>query len=158
MSAYVYGVGSTNFGKQRDTSPSAPLRTAVVEALTTPVVDAVDAVFAGTVFGAPGTVQRALQTLRHHRGADPHDRERLRQPARRRSTRPVAAVSTPGRFEHVLALGVETMTLHFGGAIHPEATDREGRTGPGLPGIYAMSANRYQHEFGVTDEQWRRCR
>ena len=58
-----------------------------------------------------------------------------------------------GRYERVLALGVETMTLHFGGAIHPETTDREGRQGMALPSVYAMSATRYVHEFGVTPEQ-----
>jgi acetyl-CoA C-acetyltransferase len=56
-----------------------------------------------------------------------------------------------GRFGHVLAVGVEKMTDSFGGPIHPEPTDPEGRSGLALPGLYAMAATRYQHEYGLTD-------
>ena len=100
----------------------------------------------------PAPIQRALQTVRHRRGADRHASRTPAPRARPRSTRP-RVTSSAGRYERVLAVGVETMTLHFGGAIHPEATDREGRQGMAMPSIYAMSASRYLHEFGVTPEQ-----
>jgi acetyl-CoA C-acetyltransferase len=147
----VHGVGTSLFGKQPELSGGDLVRTAVFEALDDAGSPAIDAVFAGTVFGAPGTVQRALQTcgvtevpILTIENACASGTSAFHEACR--------AVDS-GAFEHVLALGVETMTLHFGGAIHPEATDKEGRQGLAMPGIYAMSANRYQHEFGVTGEQ-----
>jgi acetyl-CoA acetyltransferase len=147
----VLGVGTSLFGKQPELSASDLVRRAVFEALDDAGSPPIDAVFAGTVFGAPGTVQRALQTC----GVTEVPIITIENAcasgtsAFHESCRAVDA----GQYEHVLAVGVETMTLHFGGAIHPEGTDREGRQGMAMPSIYAMSANRYAHEFGVTPEQ-----
>jgi acetyl-CoA C-acetyltransferase len=58
-----------------------------------------------------------------------------------------------GRYERVLALGVETMTTAFATSIVPEPTDREGRQGMAMPSIYAMAAGRYVYELGTTLEQ-----
>jgi acetyl-CoA C-acetyltransferase len=58
-----------------------------------------------------------------------------------------------GRFGCVLALGVEQMSTLFSGAIVPEATDPEGASSLPLPGLYALAAQRYVSEFGVTPEQ-----
>ena len=56
-----------------------------------------------------------------------------------------------GRYGNVLAVGVEKMTDNFNGAIHPESTDIEGRSGLALPSLYAMAATRYQQVHGLTD-------
>lgn len=147
----VVGVGTSMFGKQPSIPGPELVRTAVYEALDDAGSPAIDAVFAGTVFGAPGTIQRALQTcgitevpVLTIENACASGTSAFHEACR--------AVDS-GQFDHVLAVGVETMTLHFGGAIHPEATDREGRQGMALPSIYAMSASRYVHEYGVTPEQ-----
>jgi acetyl-CoA acetyltransferase len=147
----VHGVGTSLFGKQPEQSGGDLVRRAVFEALDDAGAPAIDAVFAGTVFGAPGTVQRALQTcgitevpILTIENACASGTSAFHEACR--------AVDS-GAFDHVLAVGVETMTLHFGSAIHPEETDREGRQGMAMPSIYAMSANRYVHEFGVTPEQ-----
>ena len=147
----VQGVGTSMFGKQPEISGPELVRTAVFEALDDAGRPEIDAVFAGTVFGAPGTIQRALQTcgitevpIITIENACASGTSAFHEACR--------AVDS-GQFEHVLAVGVETMTLHFGGAIHPEETDSEGRQGMAMPTIYAMSANRYLHEFGVTPEQ-----
>jgi acetyl-CoA C-acetyltransferase len=42
-----------------------------------------------------------------------------------------------------LAVGIETMSTRFDGAIVPEATDAEGAAGLPLPGLYALQASRY---------------
>jgi acetyl-CoA C-acetyltransferase len=147
----IWGVGTSAFGKQPEIPGPELVRQAVLEALDDAGVDRVDAVYAGTVFGAPGTIQRALQTV----GIVEVPIVSIENACATGTTAFHEArvnVET-GRFERVLALGVETMTLHFGGAIHPEATDREGRQGMALPSVYAMSATRYLHEFGVTPEQ-----
>lgn len=147
----VQGVGTSMFGKQPEVSGPELVRTAVFEALDDAGRPEIDAVFAGTVFGAPGTIQRALQTcgitevpIITIENACASGTSAFHEACR--------AVDS-GQFEHVLAVGVETMTLHFGGAIHPEETDSEGRQGMAMPTIYAMSANRYVHEYGVTPEQ-----
>lgn len=147
----VHGVGTTLFGKQPDISGPELIRTAVFEALDDAGSPKIDAVFAGTVFGAPGTIQRGLRTcgitevpIITIENACASGTSAFHEACR--------AVDS-GQFEHVLALGVETMTLHFGGAIHPESTDSEGRQGMAMPSIYAMSANRYMHVHGVTPEQ-----
>lgn len=147
----VQGVGTTSFGKQPDVSGPELVRQAVYEALDDAGSPTIDAVFAGTVFGAPGTIQRGLQTcgitevpIITIENACASGTSAFHEACR--------AVDS-GQFEHVLALGVETMTLHFGGAIHPESTDSEGRQGMAMPSIYAMSASRYMHEYGVTLEQ-----
>jgi acetyl-CoA C-acetyltransferase len=151
MSARVYGVGTTSFGKQPTISGPALARHAIREALTDSDVERVDAVFAGTVFGAPGTIQRALQTA----GITEVPIVTIENACASGTTafhEACHAVSV-GRYGRVLALGLETMTLHFSGPILPEATDAEGRQGMAMPSIYAMSAARYQAEHGVTDEQ-----
>jgi len=126
---------------------------AAVEALDDAGLKAseIEAVYAGTVFGDPGTVTRSLQqigivevpviTIENAcaSGTSAFHESRM-------------AVET-GRYERVLAFGIETMTAHFDGAISPIASDPEGAQGYAMPSIYGMSAARYQHEYGVTQEQ-----
>ena len=111
----VHGVGTSLFGKQPELSAGDLVRRAVYEALDDAGRPAIDAVFAGTVFGAPGTVQRALQTcgvtevpILTIENACASGTSAFHEACR--------AVDA-GAFDHVLAVGVETMTLHFGGAI-----------------------------------------
>jgi acetyl-CoA C-acetyltransferase len=147
----VRGVGTSLFGKQSHISAAELVRTAVYEALDDAGSPRIDAVFAGTVFGSPGTIQRALQTC----GITEVPIITIENACASGTTafhEACRAVHT-GMFDNVLAVGVETMTLHFGGAIYPEETDREGRQGMAMPSIYAMSASRYMHEFAVTAEQ-----
>ena len=63
MSAFVYGVGTSHFGRQPGVGGPELAQQAILEALRDADVDSVDAVYAGTVFGAPGTAQRALQSV-----------------------------------------------------------------------------------------------
>ncbi|MEQ9161826.1 MAG: hypothetical protein RLN74_03900, partial [Ilumatobacter fluminis] len=63
--AAILGVGTSLFGKQPDLHPSELVWRAVDEALRsaeTAPAD-LDAVYLGTVFGAPGVAQRALHAL-----------------------------------------------------------------------------------------------
>lgn len=151
MTAMVQGVGTSLFGKQPQLTGPQLAQAAVYEALADAGADSVDAVFAGTVFGAPGTAQRALQTL----GITEVPIVTIENACASGTTafHEACHAVTSGRYGRVLALGIETMTAHFAGAIHPEATDAEGSQGMAMPSIYAMSAARYQAEFGVTDEQ-----
>lgn len=152
-STAIWGVGTSAFGKQTALGGPRLAWQATVEALDDAGLKAsdIDAVYAGTVFGDPGTVTRSLQqigivevpviTIENAcaSGTSAFHESRM-------------AVET-GRYERVLAFGIETMTAHFDGAISPIASDPDGAQGFAMPSIYGMSATRYRHEFGVTDEQ-----
>ena len=152
-STAIWGVGTSAFGKQASLGGPRLAWQATVEALDDAGVKAseIDAVYAGTVFGDPGTVTRSLQqigivevpviTIENACASGTSAFHEAR-----------VAVET-GRYERVLAFGIETMTAHFDGAIIPIASDPDGAQGFAMPSIYGMSATRYRHEFGVTDEQ-----
>ena len=149
----IWGVGTSAFGKQESLGGPQLAWQATVEALDDAGLKPsdIDAVYAGTVFGDPGTVTRSLQqigivevpviTIENACASGTSAFHESRE-----------AVET-GRYERVLAFGIETMTAHFDGAISPIASDPDGAQGFAMPSIYGMSATRYRYEFGVTDEQ-----
>jgi acetyl-CoA acetyltransferase len=147
-SAHIWGVGTSRFGRQPERLPAELAWEAVEEALGDAGVHEIEAAYVGTVFGSPGTAQRALSacgitgvpivtvenacasgTTAYHEG--------------------VRAIEE-GRYERVLALGVETMTAHFDGPIAADPTDPEQAAGLLMPAIYGISANRYLDLFGAT--------
>lgn len=147
MSAVVYGVGTSDFGRQPGRSASSLAQEAIAEALGDAGVESVDAVYAGTVFGAPGTAQRALQDA----GITEVPILTFENACATSSTALHEArhAVLSGRYERVLCLGIETMTSSFKGPITPEVTDTEGRAGLALPAIYAMVASRYDYLYGL---------
>lgn len=151
--AAIKGVGTSLFGKQPDLHPSALVWRAVDEALRAAEVDVrdIDAVYLGTVFGAPGVAQRAL----HAMGIVGMPIITVENACASGTTALHEAAESVrlDRFGCVLAVGVEKMTDQFAGAIHPESTDIEGRSGLALPSLYAMAATRYQHLYGLTDAE-----
>jgi acetyl-CoA acetyltransferase len=147
----INGVGTTSFGKQPDTHPSELIWTATTEALADAGIDRVDAVFLGTVFGAPGVAQRALHAMGIW-GVPIITIENACSSGTTALHEAIVAVDS-GRYDSVLAIGVEKMTDSFSGAIHPESTDVEGRSGLALPSLYAMAASRYQALYGLTDAE-----
>ncbi|NKY60596.1 thiolase family protein [Nocardia flavorosea] len=150
MNAFVYGVGTSRFGRQPGVAGPALAQQAILEALGDAGVDSVEAVYAGTVFGAPGTAQRALQTL----GITGIPILTFENACATSSTafHEARHAVLSGRYERVLCLGIETMTAHFDGPITPEPTDAEGRAGLALPGVYAMVASRYRYLYDLAPE------
>jgi len=154
VSAFVRGVGTSHFGKQRDTPPTRLAAIAIREALEDAGItdpSRIEAAFVGTVFGAAGGGIRAL----HAGGITRVPTLTLESACASGTSAFAEAVHAvrSGRYEVVLCLGVEHMTSQFGGAIHPEQTDPEGRSGLALPALYAMTASRYLAEGAVTHEQ-----
>ena len=147
----VHGVGTSRFAKQPGTDVHRLAATAVLEALDDAGAEEVDAVWVGTVFGAPGVAQRALHAV-GITGVPILTVENACASGTSAFHEAHQAVAT-GRYERVLALGLESMTSQFDGAIHPEMTDPEGASGLALPSLYAMSASRYLYEGLVTTEQ-----
>jgi len=150
VDAYVWGVGTSEFGKQPHRSASELLWTAVAEALRDAEIDRPDAVFVGTCFGEPGIAQRALHRM-GITGLPISVLENACASSTQAFHEACVAVSS-GRFDTVLVVGVEHLTSRFSGAIPVEQTDTEGRTGLGLPALYAMAAARYQDVYGVSAE------
>jgi benzoylsuccinyl-CoA thiolase BbsB subunit len=58
-----------------------------------------------------------------------------------------------GAFDVVLVLGVEKLSKFGGGTLPLEEEDWEVAHGMLMPALYAMRANRYMHDFGLTREQ-----
>lgn len=149
----VWGVGTSRFARQPDTPPRDLAWQAVTEALADAGVTpaAVEAVYAGTVFGDPGVTTRTLQHL-GITGVPIVTVENACASGTTAFHEAQVAVSQ-GRYEVVLAFGIETMTAVFDGPIEPLDSDPEGAQGFAMPSLYGMAAHRYQHCHGVTPEQ-----
>lgn len=57
-----------------------------------------------------------------------------------------------GFYDRVLVIGVEQLTRLGGGTLPMEIEDIEAASGMVMPGLYAMRAKRYMHEYGATAE------
>lgn len=151
MTVAVHGVGTSHFGRQPDRSLTDLAWDAVREALADAGREDVDAVYVGTVFGAPGVAQRVLHAL-GITGVPVVTIENACASGTTAFVEAHEAVRT-GRYGRVLALGLEQMSTAFGGAIHPEPSDPEGVSGLALPALYAMAAHRYLQTGLATAEQ-----
>lgn len=151
MSSYVYGVGTSFFGKQPNLSEQDLAWQAVLEALDDAGVDRVDAAYVGTAFGTVGAAQRCLSTL----GVVDVPVVSIENACASASTALHEArhAVESGRYGTVLVLGVEQMTRRVRGAISPELDDPEGRAGLTMPSHYALMAQRYIAVHGATPSQ-----
>lgn len=149
----VWGVGTSSFGH----FPERRVESLAWEAAAEAVRDAditpseIDAIVVGSVFGPPGVAARIQRGLGIAR-VPVWTVENACASGTSAYHEAVEAVRL-GRFRCVLVLGVEQMSTLFSGAIVPEATDPEGASSLPLPGLYALQAQRYVDEFGVTPEQ-----
>lgn len=154
MTVSVQGVGTSHFGKQRDTSVSelawAALNEAFSDADDDPGAGAssVDAIYVGSVFGEPGVAMRALQTY-GITGRPIVTIENACASGTSAFHEAVIAVAAE-RYARVLVLGLEKMSTLFNGPILPQQSDAEGRTGLAMPALYALTASRWLHEGRVT--------
>ncbi|WP_214105641.1 thiolase family protein [Acrocarpospora catenulata] len=151
MTAHIWGVGSSAFGKQPGRSTAALAWEAVGEAMSDAGVRRFDAVYVGNVFGEPGMAARALLGLGIH-GLPVHTLESACASSAAALAEAKHAVES-GRHETVLVLGLEHLTSRFAGALPAEPRDFEGRSGLATPAMYAMAARRYLDVHGVTAEQ-----
>ncbi len=149
--AYVYGVGTSYFGRQPDQTDYSLAWRAVREAFADALVQGVDAAYVGTVFGASGVAQRALHAM--GLGGIPMVTVENACASGTTALHEANVAVRSGRYERVLALGLEHMTARMRGGIHPELTDVEGATGLGMPSMYAMAAHRYLSKGMATAAQ-----
>jgi acetyl-CoA acetyltransferase len=147
----VHGVGTSHFGRRPDRDLVGLAWDAVSEAFGDAGVTSVDAVWVGTVFGPAGVAQRVLRAM-GVTGIPVITVENACASGTTAFAEAHEAVRT-GRYGRVLALGLEQMSTAFAGAIVPEPTDPEGRSGLALPALYAMAAARYLHDGTATAAQ-----
>ncbi|GAA1835267.1 thiolase family protein [Pseudonocardia ailaonensis] len=152
MTVAVHGVGTSHFGRQPGLDLVDLAFAAVDEALRNAGGPrTVDAVWVGTVFAPAGVAQRVLRAM-GLTGMPVLTVENACASGTTAFAEAHEAVRT-GRYGRVLALGIEQMSTAFEGAITPEPTDPEGRSGLALPALYAMAATRWLHEGRVTPAQ-----
>lgn len=149
----VLGVGTSSFGLFPDRRVESLAWEAVSEAVRDAGIspDDFDAIIVGSVFGPPGVATRIQRGLGLP-GIPMWTIENACASGTAAFHEAVESVRM-GRFGCVLVLGVEQMSTLFSGAIVPEATDPEGASSLPLPGLYALQAQRYVQQYGVTREQ-----
>jgi acetyl-CoA acetyltransferase len=149
----LWGVGSSAYGLFPQRRVESLAWEAVAEAVRDAGVrpDEIDAIVVGSVFGPPGVATRVQRGLGIP-GVPMWTVENACASGTSAYHEAVEAVRL-GRYGCVLVLGVDQMSTLFSGAIVPEATDPEGASSLPLPGLYALQAQRYMGEFGVTPEQ-----
>ncbi|WP_433507568.1 thiolase family protein [Pseudonocardia halophobica] len=149
MRVGIEGVGTSHFGRQPGVDLVDLAFAAVDEAFRAAGGPrSVDAVWVGAVFGPAGVAQRVLRAM-GLTGMPVLTVENACASGTTAFAEACEAVRS-GRYGRVLALGIERMG---DGAITPEPTDPEGRSGLALPALYAMAAARWLHEGRVTPEQ-----
>ncbi|MBJ8348822.1 thiolase family protein [Antrihabitans sp. YC2-6] len=149
----LWGVGTSAYGRFPEQRVESLAWTAIAEAVRDAGIrpDEIEAIVVGSVFGPPGVATRIQRGLGIP-GVPMWTIENACASGTSAYHEAVEAVRV-GRFRCVLVLGVEQMSTLFSGAIVPEATDPEGAASLPLPGLYALQAQRYVGEFGVTPEQ-----
>lgn len=150
----IRGVGTSNYGRFPEQRVEALAWEAILEAMQDAGAEAgeIEAVFVGSVFGPPGVATRTLRGV--GLGGMPVLTVEAACASGSAAYHEAVEAVAYGRYGCVLVFGVEHMSSLFTtGAIVPEASDPEGRTGLPLPGLYALQAQRYMAQYGATAEQ-----
>lgn len=147
------GTGIIPFGKHTETAfadlgwPAA--HAAMVEADVS--ANDIDAVFCGTSFGGMMAGQRIMKCL----GVSGMPIVNVENACSSGSSAlSLAWLSiASGQHDTVLVLGVEKLTKFGGGTLPLERDDWEVAQGTTMPAVYAMRAQRYMHDFGLSETQ-----
>ena len=146
----VIGVGMIPFGKYPDTNITDLGWPAVKAAIKDAGIDArrIQAVYSGTARGGAMVGQRIMGRL-GLAGLPIVNVENACSSSSSAMAQGVMAVSS-GAYDIVLVIGVEKLTKFGGGTLPLDEDDWEVRLGLTMPALYAMRAQRYMHDFGVS--------
>jgi len=148
--ASVIGVGMIPFGKYPDKNIADLGWPAVKAAIKDAGIEGkrIEAVYSGTARGGAMVGQRIMGRLGlaglpivNVENACSSSSSALRQA--------VIAVGS-GAYDVVLVIGVEKLTKFGGGTLPLDEDDWEVRLGLSMPALYAMRAQRYMHDYGVS--------
>jgi acetyl-CoA acetyltransferase len=145
----IAGVGTSSFGR----FPERRIEELAWEAIAEAIDDSgvapadIDAAFVGSVFGPPGVANRVLAGA--GLGGIPAFKIEAACASGTVAFHEAQHAVASGRYENVIAVGVEQLSTQFAGPIVPELGDPEGRAGLAMPALYALQASRYLQEFDV---------
>ncbi len=149
----IIGAGMVPFGKFPERSLAdlgwPAVRAALLDANVKPAQ--VGAAFCGTALGGMMSGQRILGSI----GLTGIPITNIENACSSSSTALHHAVNAvrAGQHEIVLVIGVEKLTKFGGGTLPLEEEDWEVSQGMVMPALYAMRAQRYMHDFGLTPQQ-----
>ncbi|GAB92971.1 thiolase family protein [Gordonia rhizosphera] len=148
----IAGVGTSGFGKQEAGLEELAWQ-AISEALDAAGTDPgeIDAVVVGTVFSYPGVAHRVLRAAGI--AATPIITVENACASGTLAAHTAIEGIRSGTYTTVLALGIEKMSDSISGAIPSDPGDADGASGLALPAMYAMTAQRYRAQYGVTPEE-----
>lgn len=148
----LYGVGTSEFGKQPAKSSIDLGVAAITEAFDDAGIDEVDAVFISTVYEPFGSGQRVLERL-GIAGCPVYSLENACASGTIAFHEAYEAIARE-RYETVLVFGIERLTARVAsGPLPPHLADVDGRTGLVQPARYATTAQRYMYDYGATAQQ-----
>lgn len=149
----VIGVGMVPFGKY----PERKLSDLGWPAVKAAIVDAgieprqIQAAYCGTALGGMMSGQRVLGRI-GLTGIPIANVENACSSSSTAFRQGVMAIRS-GQYDVVLVIGVEKLSKFGGGTLPLEEEDWEVSQGLSMPALYAMRAQRYMHDFGLTREQ-----
>ncbi len=149
----VIGVGMVPFGKYPDRKLSDLAWPAVKAAIADAGVEPrrIEAAYCGTALGGMMAGQRILGRI-GLTGIPVANVENACSSSSTAFRQGVMAIRT-GQYDVVLVVGVEKLSKFGGGTLPLEEEDWEVSQGLSMPALYAMRAQRYMHDFGLTREQ-----
>jgi benzoylsuccinyl-CoA thiolase BbsB subunit len=146
----VIGVGMIPFGKYPDTNITdlgwPTVKAAIKDAGIAP--RRIQAVYSGTARGGAMVGQRIMGRL-GLTGLPIVNVENACSSSSSAMAQGVMAVGS-GAYDVVLVIGVEKLTKFGGGTLPLDEDDWEVRLGLTMPALYAMRAQRYMHDHGVS--------
>jgi len=146
----VIGVGMIPFGKYPDTNITDLGWPAVKAAIKDAGIDPrrIRAVYSGTARGGAMVGQRIMGRL-GLAGLPIVNVENACSSSSSAMAQGAMAVAA-GAYDVVLVIGVEKLTKFGGGTLPLDEDDWEVRLGLTMPALYAMRAQRYMHDYGVS--------
>jgi benzoylsuccinyl-CoA thiolase BbsB subunit len=149
----VIGVGMIPFGKYPDTNIADLGWPAVKAAIRDANIDPkrIEAVYSGTARGGAMVGQRIMGRI-GLAGLPIVNVENACSSSSGAMAQGVMAIKA-GAYDVVLVIGVEKLTKFGGGTLPLDEDDWEVRLGLSMPALYAMRAQRYMHDYGVSAEQ-----
>jgi benzoylsuccinyl-CoA thiolase BbsB subunit len=149
----VIGVGIVPFGKYPDRTITDIGWPAVKSAIRDAAIEPkrIQAVYSGTARGGAMVGQRIMGRI-GLAGLPIVNVENACSSSSSALHQAILAVKS-GAYDIMLAIGVEKLTKFGGGTLPLDEDDWEVALGLTMPALYAMRAQRYMHERGVTPEQ-----
>jgi len=148
----IIGVGITDFGRFPELTEEALAQSAILEALSDAGVQMaeVQAFYCGNAIGASLPGQRALREL-HTGGQAVYNIDNACSSGATALNAALSALKA-GQHDTVVVFGMDHLSSLGGGPLPLGKRDWNNRRGMIMPALYAMRAQRYLHEGGITLE------